>query len=430
MTTRARRTPAPRIGLALAGGGPLGAIYEIGALCALDESLDGLDFTQLHGYVGVSAGGFIAAGLANGMRPQELCAAFIGDADGRDSPLVSADRAHVRASLRPRPAWAEYAQRLAALPSLTAHAALQYAFGRRSLLEAFERLGRALPTGLLDGDAMEREMAQVLSAPGRSNDFRALKRRLVLVATDLDSGEALPFGMPGLDDVPISLALQASAALPGLYAPVIVKGRTCVDGALKKTLHATVLLDEGLDLLICLNPLVPFDATHATRHKLLGSGEARIPRLVDGGLPVVLSQTFRSLIHSRLELGLKGYTQSHPGTDIVLFEPDQRDPEMFLANTFSVSNRRLLAEHAYQRTRQLLRSRRSVLAAQLAPHGVTIDAGVLDDPGRRLLGRQTRLQGSRTGRALKRLDELLDDLELSLASPGRPAQAQPKDFRL
>ena len=53
-----------RIGLALAGGGPLGAIYEIGALCALDEALVGLELTQLSGYVGVSAGGFVAAGLA------------------------------------------------------------------------------------------------------------------------------------------------------------------------------------------------------------------------------------------------------------------------------------------------------------------------------------------------------------------------------
>jgi len=177
-----------------------------------------------------------------------------------------------------------------------------------------------------------------------------------------------------------------------------------------------VLLDEGLDLLICLNPLVPFDATHARRHKVLGSGEARIPRLVDGGLPVVLSQTFRSLIHSRLELGLKGYVDTYPETDIVLFEPDPRDPEMFLANTFSVSTRRLLAEHAYQRTRELLRSRRSSLAAQFARHGVTIDAAVLDDPLRRLVGRQRRLRGTRSARALKRLDEVLSDLELSVSS--------------
>ena len=66
-----------RIGLALAGGGPLGAIYEIGALCALEESIDGLRFTQCHGYVGVSAGGFVAAGLAIGIGPRELCRSFI-----------------------------------------------------------------------------------------------------------------------------------------------------------------------------------------------------------------------------------------------------------------------------------------------------------------------------------------------------------------
>jgi NTE family protein len=402
-------TDGARIGLALAGGGPLGAIYEIGALCALDEALDGLDFTQLTGYVGVSAGGFIAAGLANGMTPRELCAAFI-DNDSSDG----VDLFH--SSLLMRPAWGEYLHRLAALPSLAAQAALHLCFRRRSLLEALECLGRALPSGLLSGAAMQRQLARLFSAPGRSNDFRQLERKLVLVATDLDSGEALPFGQPGLDDVPISLAVQASAALPGLYAPVPVKGRMCVDGALKKTLHATVLLDEGLDLLICLNPLVPFDATHATRHKLLGSGDMRIPRLVDGGLPVVLSQTFRSLIHSRLELGLKGYAQSHPATDILLFEPDPRDPEMFLANSFSVSTRRRLAEHAYQCTRELLRSRRSSLAVQLARHGVTIDAALLDDPSRRLVGRQTRLPGTRSARALKRLDEILNDLELAMDS--------------
>ena len=391
----------------MAGGGPLGAIYEIGALCALDETLDGLDFTQLAGYVGVSAGGFIAAGLANGMTPRELCAAFIENDSSGDL---------FRPSLLMRPAWGEYLHRLAALPGLTAQAALNYAFGRRSILEALERLGRALPTGLFSGASMERQVAHLFSAHGRTNDFRQLARKLVLVATDLDSGEAVPFGQPGFDDVPISLAVQASAALPGLYAPVAVRGRTCVDGALKKTLHATVLLDEGLDLLICLNPLVPFDATHATRHKVLGSGEARIPRLIDGGLPVVLSQTFRSLIHSRLELGLKGYAASYPATDIVLFEPDPRDPEMFLANTFSVSTRRLLAEHAYQRTRELLRSRRSSLGAQLARHGVTIDAAVLDDPARRLVGRQRRLPGTPSARALKRLDEILNDLESAVGT--------------
>ncbi len=225
MSSKPRRDGAapPRIGLALAGGGPLGAIYEIGALCALDETLAGLNFNRLAGYVGVSAGGFIAAALANGTTPREICTAFIesDDAGGRDL---------FRPSLLMRPAWGEYLHRLASLPGLTAQAALLLAFRRHSLLEALERLGRALPSGLLSGAAMERQLARLFSSPGRTNDFRELPRKLVLVATDLDSGEAVPFGQPGLDDVPISLAVQASAALPGLYAPVEVKGRTCVDG--------------------------------------------------------------------------------------------------------------------------------------------------------------------------------------------------------
>jgi NTE family protein len=392
----------PRIGLALAGGGPLGAIYEIGALCALEEALGGLRLTQLTGYVGVSAGSFIAAGLANGMTPREQCAAFIeNDAEAAD--LFSP-------SLLMQPAWGEYFKRAASLPTLTAQAAYQYFFKRRSRMAAFERLGRALPTGLFSGKAMERHMARLFAEPGRSNDFRELTRKLVLVATDLDSGEAVPFGQPGHDDVPISLAVQASAALPGLYEPVQVQGRTCVDGALKKTLHASVLLDEGLDLLICLNPLVPFDATRAPRRKLLGSHEERIPKIADGGLPVVLSQTFRSLIHSRLELGLKGYAETHPATDIVLFEPDHRDAELFLANTFSVSHRRALAEHAYQRTRAVLRSRFTSLSAQFARHGVTLDRAVLDDESRRLVDRRRR-GGPRTARALRKLEETLADLE-------------------
>ena len=67
----------PRVALALAGGGPLGAIYEIGALCALDEALQGINLNACTHYVGVSAGGFIAAGLANGMTPSTLRDLFI-----------------------------------------------------------------------------------------------------------------------------------------------------------------------------------------------------------------------------------------------------------------------------------------------------------------------------------------------------------------
>ena len=46
---------SPRIGLAIAAGAPEGAVYEIGALRALDESLDGVDFNNA--FFGGTVGG-------------------------------------------------------------------------------------------------------------------------------------------------------------------------------------------------------------------------------------------------------------------------------------------------------------------------------------------------------------------------------------
>jgi predicted acylesterase/phospholipase RssA len=403
-----------RIGLALAGGGPLGAIYEIGALCALEDSLAGRRLNDLDAYVGVSAGGFIAAGLANGMTPRELCASFIENTGAADDIF--------QPSVMIRPAWGELARRLRALPLLLAQAALSQALGgsQRSVWVLLERLGRVLPTGLFSGDRFEAQLARQFSQPGRTNDFRLLRRKLVLVATDLDSGEPAPFGQPGLDAVPISQAVQASAALPGLFPPVEIDGRHYVDGALKKTLHASVLLDEGLDLLICLNPLVPFDSSRAP-HRVLGRGGGQIPRLVDGGLPVVLSQTFRTMIHSRMELGLKAYAHSHPATDIVLFEPDRRDPQLFLAPTFSYAQRRALAEHAFQQTRQMLRERRVALQPRFEAHGLRLSRLRLDDPERRLLpplpgALLVSGRAQRAGKALRRLEQVLDELDGQVAA--------------
>lgn len=406
----------PRIGLALAGGGPLGAIYEVGALCALEEAVAGLDFTACDGYIGVSAGGFIAAGLANGMTPRQLCAAFI------ENSAAAPDRFDPAELLQP--AWAEFGQRLRLLPRLLADAAREVLLEGRSTLGAIERLGRVLPTGLLSSERFGEALSHVFAAPGRTNDFRGLQGRLVLVATDLDTGEAIPFGAEGWDHVPISQAVQASAALPGLFPPIEIDGRHYVDGALKKTLHASMLLDRGLDLLICLNPLVPYESDRLShrerrsrRAKKLASKlgrpasralQPRIHRLVDGGLPLVLSQTFRSLIHSRLELGMRGYERSHPQTDIVLLEPDPRDAEFFLANTFSYRQRRHLAEHAYQATRALLRQRAAVLTPQFARAGLALREDVLASPEARLLPVPGE---TRTAQALRSLRSSLSVLE-------------------
>ncbi len=404
MTPRAKKTGAPRIALALSGGGPLGAIYEVGALCALQESLNGIDFTRLQHYVGVSAGGFIAAGLANGMTPRELCSAFI---DNDDDTVDSIDPSWLLT-----PAYAEFVRRGLMLPGLLIDAFWHLASGRKSLTRAIELLGPALPTGVFSNSQIHEELARLFSQPGRTNDFRKLKTHLTLVATNLDTGEAVPFGRPGWDEVPISKAVQASAALPGMFPPVLMDGHHYVDGALKKTMHASVALDEGVDLMLCLNPLVPFDATAPKVGRVMRGGvpaeQFSIPNIVNGGLPAVLSQTFRSMIHSRMVLGMKQYETIYPNTDIILIEPDHRDPELYLANTFSYSQRRYLAEHAYQQTRQMLRSRKTGLSAILWRHGITLHHEALDDPKRHLT--QPVPPPTQVGQAIAKLQEIMDDL--------------------
>ena len=71
-----------RIGLAIAGGGPIGGMYELGALRALDAAIEGFNPARLEVYVGVSSGAFLAAGLANGLSTGEMYRIFItGDSD-------------------------------------------------------------------------------------------------------------------------------------------------------------------------------------------------------------------------------------------------------------------------------------------------------------------------------------------------------------
>jgi len=405
---------APRIALAMAGGGPLGAIFEIGALCALQESLEGIDFNRLQHYVGVSAGSFIAAGLANGITPHQLFSLFIED---RKRQTEAFDPAWLL-----RPAFSEFFSRSLLLPGLLAAGTLQGTLGRKSLLRTLEYLSPSLPTGVFSNARIHSELALLFARPGRSNDFRKLKSRLTLVATHLDSCQTVSFGRPGWDHVPISKAVQASAALPGLFPPVDIDGQHFVDGALIKTMHASIALDEGVDLMLCINPLVPFDASArqtATDAATPWAAPEPIPRIADGGLPAVLSQTFRSLIHSRLVLGLKSYEQAYPNTDIVLFEPDHRDPELYLANTFSYSQRRHLAEHAYQQTRQLLRSRQTGLSTKLGYHGITLNHAVLDDSSRHLC--PPRRAPTRISHALTKLHNIMNNLN-QVVQAAEPAQ--------
>jgi hypothetical protein len=130
---------------------------------------------------------------------------------------------------------------------------------------------------------------------------------------------------------------------------------------------------------------------------------------------VVLSQTFRAMIQSRMLVGMRTYKQSYPRTDVLLFEPDRGDDEMFFKNVFRYADRKRLAEHAYQRTRRDLLAQADGLEAILHRHGISLRRDVLADTSRTFASavheRRRRAQPV-TGT----LHRTLDRLESSLLS--------------
>lgn len=361
------------VGLALAGGGPLGGIYEVGTLIALADSLDGIDFKDLDVYVGVSSGSFVAAALANGISPGQMYRLFI--ADGADAALTP--------QLFLRPAFAEFSKRLALLPALALEAVSRYArdpwYG--GALACLATLSRAMPVGVFDNAKIDRFLAGLLAAPGRTNDFRKLDRTLFVVATNLDSGASVVFGAPGRDHVPISKAIGASSALPGLFPPVRIDGEHYVDGALNKTLHASLALEHGVKLLLCINPLVPYDSSLPPSRRTRRA-RANVAKLDQGGLPVVLSQTFRAILHSRMKAGMDKYRRQYPQAELVLFEPDREDAQMFFANLFSYRQRKRICALAFTKTRRSLLDRAATLAPILARESIVLRLDRLNDPHR------------------------------------------------
>ncbi len=396
---RRPRAAGKRVAMALAGGGPLGAFFELGALQALTESVEGLDLTQLHAYVGVSSGSLLAACLANGLTPVDMGRLVIANETG-EFPAGPGMFLH--------PAYGEFASRALRLPRLTLKVLGYYARAplSRNLAEVLDPLTEALPTGLFDSAPFERFIGQLFSTHGRTNDFRKLERRLFIVATDLNTGEATRFGEPGMDDVPISKAIQASTALPGLYPPLAIDGHVYADGALLRTMHASLVLDAGADLVICINPLVSYDASSRGRHPASAD-------LTEHGLTVVLGQTFRSLIQSRMLVGMAAYRSRYPRSDILLFEPDRDDKQMFFANVFRYADRRRLVDHAYQRVRADLRAHAAELEPVLARHGLRLNMAALRARNRSFhasIDRQRRANERVVGdlrRTLDRLDRLV-----------------------
>ncbi|MFQ5521769.1 MAG: patatin-like phospholipase family protein, partial [Candidatus Methylomirabilia bacterium] len=288
-----RRAPT-KTALALAGGGVVGGMYEVGTLAALEESVPGFKATNFDIYVGSSAGAVVATLIANEVPPLELYKILdegLPDPMNFEQSAVYDRHAVVQAARRfLRLVWAVGSR----------HVVARF---RSSVPDLLSKAQGDLAPGFFSLEQLEEYMRRTLEAKGLSNDFRTLPRTLFIPAVDLDRAERVVFGLGDLAAVPISEAVAASSSIPGFFEPYTVNNRDHVDGGVGYTIHADLAIQAGAELVVAVNPLVPVMQEGATSVK-------------QQGLYSVVEQTSRIINQRLLELGIHELKARHPKVEL------------------------------------------------------------------------------------------------------------------
>jgi predicted acylesterase/phospholipase RssA len=399
-----RRKKNPKIALVLAGGAVTGGAFKVGGIAALEDYLVGRGLCDLDVYVGLSAGALLAVPLAGGIRPDEMMRVLEGTSEKLDQ-------------LRPidfySPNLREFAQRparfaldvlsylpgigrefLHGLPGLPDAAGNQFRrFVRRTSYSNFESLVKRviehtaptrslpaatdyIPTGLFDNAALEGWLRRSLDRLSMPNDFGAFQRKrgveLYLSACDLDTSERVIFGGDEVDELTIAQAVQASTALPLFYKPARLNGVDYVDGGVRHTANIDVAIEKGADLVICYNPFRPF-VNHVDSASADSTNGSRGNYLSARGAKLVANQVFRTLLHSRLELGIQRYLSddSFRG-DIVLLEPHEQDASFFAMNPLAFWRRSEAMQRGFESVHEAVGGQFEELAEVMGRYGLEL----------------------------------------------------------
>ncbi|MEA2363297.1 MAG: hypothetical protein QOD71_2442 [Thermoleophilaceae bacterium] len=222
----------------------------------------------------------VLAGLADaaGFDARD-CDAFVGTSAGSIVAAVLA------AGIEPR-------ARLGELPEQPAVRSADVAGDTGPAAQAFELAlgaGRAVaaPLALLGlrsteaGGALLRRLALSRVPPGRrslANLGRELERsgarwdgRLSVAAVEVESGRRVMFGTAGAPEVGVGTAVEASCAIPGVFRPVVVGGRSYVDGGVWSPTNMDRAPAGRGTRVLCLNPTGSMRASRATPLGALGA---------------------------------------------------------------------------------------------------------------------------------------------------------------
>jgi predicted acylesterase/phospholipase RssA len=352
MTTE--RCPG-KVALNLAGGGITGIYFEQGALKCLADCLPPGALNRFDLYFGISAGAIVGGMLANGYSIDELMAAIAGCEGGRVPPLNLSlfKLAHLNiadALHRLRVAGRHLAARvLAALPG-----------SRREALESlFLDFGDLVPPPFR-GDAFEAILRAAFSAPGHTNDFRALPRPLFVGATDQDTRLHVLFGDHGWDEVPISLAIQASMSLNPAFSSTKIGGRFYEDGGVSRTTNFLQAIRRGADLIFVVDPLVPYVSRTA------GYARAR-------GAIYNVDQNIRTISYTRYANTRSWILKQHPEVSFYNFLPQNTLRRRLSYNPLDHRPYLHIWRGAYLSTLQRIEQLGYRVAGDLAAHGIAFD---------------------------------------------------------
>ena len=364
----AKKRKRSKSALVLGGGGFTGGVYEIGTMRALDLLAVNSTVNDFDMYVGTSAGSFIGSMLAAGVTPEEMMR-VLTDEEGALLTRISQDTVL-------RPNFSQYANRLATLPMHVAGMVRNMVPRLKdlSIIDVAYGLAEHLPTGMYSNAGIAGYVREALATKGIVDSFDALPRELYLTGTDLDSGERVVFGDKEGDwsGIPVSKAVECSTALPLVYEPVEVNGRTLVDGGIYSTTNVDVAVERGAEFIVVVNPLVPYVNDRNVGLPTVSGSKVR--RLADMGLPAIANQGFRLLLHQRLAIAVESWKERYPGVDILLFEPDPDDELMFGTSIMDYSRRLEIATHGFETVTAHLAEDYAHYTEICEKHGIEISA--------------------------------------------------------
>ncbi|WP_416240391.1 patatin-like phospholipase family protein [Marinobacter sp. F3R08] len=102
--------------------------------------------------------------------------------------------------------------------------------------------------GLIAGQNLGFILNELTRNASLVEDFDRLPIPFRAVATDLETGEQVAIG-----DGNLSEAIRASMSIPGVYAPVELKGQLLVDGGVANNLPISVAREMGADVIIAID---------------------------------------------------------------------------------------------------------------------------------------------------------------------------------